>query len=159
MCRFMAEYSAKCLLQNTYLHPLCTTLHPLAQPKVAKVNSLLQQQIVQQNFHPTERPQSWQESAWDLISVCLLLSHWLWKLKLCPSSMLHAGSQSKDTTWHFAAVVAWVPMVESHPEGPQQVGLGPYRHMPIVWAKAQDFPCQHTGKLRGLGGAQPSSAI
>lgn len=55
MCRFMAEYSAKCLdLQNTYLHPPCTTLHPLAQPEVVKVNSLLQQQIVQQNFHSTE---------------------------------------------------------------------------------------------------------
>lgn len=50
----MAECSAKRLLQNTYLHPPCTTLHPLAQPKVAKVNALLQQQTAQQNFHPTD---------------------------------------------------------------------------------------------------------
>jgi len=46
--------------------------------------------------------------------------------------MLRAGSQSKDTAWHFAAVVTRVPVVESHPEGPQQVGWGPYKHVPIT---------------------------
>lgn len=71
MCRFMAEYSAKCLdLQNTYLHPPCTTLHPLAQPEVVKVNSLLQQQTVQQNFHSTECPQAQGESAEGVWAQC-----------------------------------------------------------------------------------------
>lgn len=68
MCRLMAEYSAKCILQNTYLHPPCTTLHSLAQPNVAKVNSLLLQHIVQQNFHPSEQPQTQEESAEEVWS-------------------------------------------------------------------------------------------
>lgn len=103
----MAEYSAKRLLQNTYLHPPCTTLHPLAQPKVAKVNALLQQQTAQQNFHPTD-VHSHNEKALKRFDFSLLTAPTVTAkakaLKLCPSSTLHAGSQSNDTTWHLAAV-------------------------------------------------------
>lgn len=73
--------------------------------------------------------------------------------KLCPSSVLHAGSQSNSTAWNFAGGVPQVPGVESHPEGPSKRILVPTSHVQYL-SQSTRFP---TSPHRwGLGRAEPS---
>lgn len=56
----------------------------------------------------------------------------LQRCELNALTLAHQLCMQGPTGHSFTAVVAQLPTVQSHAEGSQKVGLGPYKHMPIT---------------------------
>lgn len=144
MCGFMAGHRANSFHRHTPAWPYTT-----GQPRAPQVKPLLQQQSSSAEVAPHRMSPAARRK-------CQRSELWMLRSQLCPSSILHAASQSSGKAWDAAGAVAQHPVVESHPEGPNKCIWGPTSHVQyLTWSTR--FPM--SPHRWGSGRAEPSFVI